>query len=288
VTCFQTFAAIAALAIAVPAGAAPTCEPIRVMTYNIRLDLESDGVNRWAKRRDQLIGQVKVMQPAILGLQEVVPGQKSDLGRMLPNYTLLGLPRGDGKMKGESSNLAIDRSVLRVRSSGTFWLSETPAVPSKGWDAAYPRVATWARLVRRSDGRRILALNTHLDNAGEQARLQGARQIAAWLEANRIKGESIIVTGDFNAEHGSLPVRELTQGELGLRDAHDAAQLNVGPAGTFNDFKAVPDETHRIDYILADPSLYVRSHAVLAWLIEGGRVASDHFPVVADLSSCPG
>jgi endonuclease/exonuclease/phosphatase family metal-dependent hydrolase len=286
VTCFQTFAAIAAVAIAVPASAAPTCDPVRVMTYNIRLDLESDGVNRWANRRDQFVGQIKVMQPAILGLQEVVPGQKADLERTLPGYTFLGLPRDDGKTNGEYSNLAFDRSVFRLRSSGTFWLSPNPTVPAKAWDAGYPRVATWAHLVRRSDGKRILALNTHLDNSGEQARLLGARQIASWLAANRAAGEAVVVTGDFNTEPGTLPVRELTHSALGLRDAHEAAQLLVGPEGTFNNFKAVPDETRRIDYVLVDPSMTVRSHAVLAWLIEGGRVASDHFPVVADLSSC--
>ena len=284
-TCFQTFAAIAALAIAVPAGAA-TCDPVRVMSYNIRLDLESDGVNRWANRRDQFVGQIKVMQPAILGLQEVVPGQKSDLERTLPGYTFLGLPRDDGKTKGEYSNLAVDRAVFRIRSSGTFWLSPTPTVPSKAWDAGYPRVATWAHLVRRSDGKRVLALNTHLDNSGEQARLLGARQIAKWLSANRAAGEAVVVTGDFNTEPGTPPVRELTHSALRLRDAHEAAQLTVGPEGTFNNFKAIPDETRRIDYVLVDPSLTVRNHAVLAWLIEGGRVASDHFPVVADLSSC--
>ena len=258
------------------------------MTYNIRLDLESDGVNRWANRRDQLIGQVKLIKPAILGLQEVVPGQKADLERALRGYTFLGLPRDDGKTKGEASNLAIDRSVFRVRSSGTFWLSPTPTVPGKGWDAAYPRVATWAHLARRSDGKRLLALNTHLDNAGEQARLLGARQIANWIVANRAAGEAVVVTGDFNIEPESPPVRELTKSALGLRDAHDEAQLRVGPEGTFNNFKAVPDNTGRIDYVFADPSLTVRSHAVLAWLIDGGRVASDHFPVVADLSSCRG
>ena len=279
---------MAAVAIAVPAGAAPSCDPLRVMSYNIRLDIESDGVNRWANRRDQFIGQIKVMQPAILGLQEVVPGQKTDLERSLPGYAFLGLPRDDGKTKGESSNLAIDRRLFRVRSSGTFWLSETPATPSKGWDAAYPRVATWAHLVRRSNGRRILALNTHLDNAGEQARLLGARQIANWLVANRRAGEAVVVTGDFNTAPGSLPVRELTHNALGLRDAREAAQLSVGPEGTFNAFKAIPENAERIDYVLVDPSLTVRSHAVLAWLIEGGRVASDHFPVVADLSSCRG
>ena len=110
-------------------GAAPpelSCAPLRVMSYNIRLDLASDGINRWSERKDEFIGQIRLMRPGILGLQEVVPGQKADLERALPVYEFLGVARDDGQLKGEFSNLAIDRSVFRVGSSRTFWLSPTP------------------------------------------------------------------------------------------------------------------------------------------------------------------
>jgi endonuclease/exonuclease/phosphatase family metal-dependent hydrolase len=48
----------------------------------------------------------------------------------------------------------------------------------------------------------------------------------------------------------------------------------------------VPKASPRIGYVLVDPSLGVEHYAVLAWHGEGGRPASDHFPVVADLSAC--
>ena len=267
------------------AGPASTCEPLRVMSYNIRLDLESDGMNRWDNRRDQFIGQIRLMQPAILGLQEVLPGQKADLEKALPGYEFLGVARDDGRSKGEFSNLAIRRDTFRVRSSGTFWLSPTPGVPSKGWDAAYPRIATWAKLMRRGDGRRFLALNTHFDHVGETARLQSARQIVGWLSAQRRAGVTVIMTGDLNTEPGTPAIRELTK--LGLRDTYDASRTpRVGPKGTFNNFVMVPSESRRIDYVLVGPSLAVESYAVLAWQGKDGRPASDHFPVIADLSPC--
>lgn len=279
-------AAAAALSI----GAAPpeeTCAPLRVMTYNIRLDLESDGPNRWSERREQFIGQVRLMHPGILGLQEVVPGQKADLERSMPGYAFLGVARDDGKSKGEFSNLAIDRALFEVQSSGTFWLSPTPDVPSKGWDAAYPRIATWAHLVRRNDGKRFLALNTHLDHVGKQARLESARQIVRWIAANRTPGESVIVTGDLNAEPGTPPLNELTSSDPGLRDAWTASKTPpVGPEGTFNNWVLVPTEKRRIDYMLFDPSIEVDRYAVLAWHGEGGRLASDHYPVLADVRAC--
>jgi len=58
-----TGAAMLALASA-PAHHATTCAPLRVMTYNIRLDLESDGINRWSNRKDQFSGQIALMHPA--------------------------------------------------------------------------------------------------------------------------------------------------------------------------------------------------------------------------------
>ena len=271
-------------------GATPparSCVPLRVMSYNIRLDLESDGINRWSNRREQFIGQIRLMQPAILGLQEVVPSQKTDLEQALPGYQFLGVARDDGRNKGEYSNLAIDRAVFRVQATGTFWLSPTPEVPSKGWDAAYPRIATWAKLVRRSDGRRFLALNTHFDHVGQTARLESARQITRWIGANRSPGETVLVTGDLNTEPGTPPLNELTGDKLGLRDAKTVSKTPpVGPEGTFNNWVLVPSETLRIDYVLADPAVEVERYAVLAWHGEGGHPASDHFAVVADLKAC--
>ena len=159
------------------------------MTYNIRLDLQSDGVNKWANRRDQFVGQIGLMHPAILGLQEVVRGQQADLEKAFPTYAFLGLPREGGPM-GESANLAFDRTVFKVTKSGTFWLSPTPSVPSKGWDAAYSRVASWAHLVRRSDGRKFLALNPHLALLAGTALVGSYTTFSTWmLETQRLSEE---------------------------------------------------------------------------------------------------
>ena len=279
-------AILAGLASTAPSST-PGCAPIRVMSYNIRLDVESDGANRWSKRRNEFIGQIRLMQPDILGLQEVVAGQKADLERALPGYAFVGVARDDGKSAGEFSNLAVNRARFRIESSGTFWLSPTPQRPSKGWDAAYIRIATWAHLVRRENGERILALNTHLDNDGATARVEGAREIARFLQTHLSKGEAVIVTGDFNAEPNSPPYQALTQAPLRLRDSRLAsASPAIGPEGTFNDFQALAKDQLRIDYVFADPALKVSRYAVLAWHGAGDRVASDHFPVVADLSAC--
>ena len=94
----------------------------------------------------------------------------------------------------------------------------------------------------------------------------------------------VIITGDLNAEPTSPPMIELTNQ---LRDSRMISKTPaVGPEGTFNDFALVPEKSPRIDYVLVDPSVSVERYAVLAWHGEGGRPASDHFPVVADLGAC--
>ena len=54
---------------------------------------------------------------------------------------------------------------------GDFWLSDKPdEAGSRGWDAALPRVATWAKFKDKAAGTQLLHVNTHFDHRGEKAR----------------------------------------------------------------------------------------------------------------------
>lgn len=288
---------ILAIVLAVsPAGAALartgqcSTSELRVMTYNIRLDTQSDGANRWANRRDLLIGQIRLLRPALLGLQEVVPGQRADLVAALPGYTMLGGGRDDGKLRGEASPLLVDKAALAVRSSGMFWLSPTPERPSKGWDAAFPRVATWAHLVRRADGLRLLAVNVHWDHVGVEARRGSARQLRRWIAAQRQPGEAVVLLGDFNAPLAEASLQELIgpgAGSPGLADSRAASrEPAIGGAITFNGWNPLPASGETIDHVLVGPGLAVQRYHALAETFDG-RLASDHFPVIADLAAEP-
>lgn len=263
-----------------PALAAACPAPLRVMSYNVRLDTPADGDNRWDRRRPLLVSQLDLLQPAILGLQEVLPGQLRDLEAALPGHVRIGEGR-DGAGQGEAAPLFIDRRQFKVRASGTFWLSPTPQVPSLGWDAAYRRVASWARVQRRTDGARLLAINTHWDHVGMQARQESARQLAAWIAAHRAAGERVVLLADFNAALDEASLGHL----LGtLRDARQAAGAQAaGTTITFNGFDPLPRAGETIDHILASPDLPVVRYHALAEQFDG-RVASDHFPVIADLA----
>jgi endonuclease/exonuclease/phosphatase family metal-dependent hydrolase len=254
---------------------------IRAMTFNIRLDLESDGANAWPHRRQLVAALIRHEAPDLLGTQEVIVHQKRYLEEQFPGYTFVGVGRDDGAEGGEFSPLAWRTARFEMLDSGTFWLSPTPDVPSKGWDAALPRIATWAVLRDRESGRTIRVLNTHFDHVGTEARANAARMIAEWAAEGDMPA---IVMGDFNVPTGSEPYEVLaTTAQSGLADARTISRSPpYGPPGTFTGFDIMAAPDTPIDHIFVTEDFAVDDYAVVTqhW---GGRLPSDHYPVVADL-----
>ncbi len=169
------------------------------------------------------------------------------------------------------------RSSWSGRASGevdrheTRWLSDDPGTPgSVGWDADLTRIATLVWL-RHRNGTTIGVANTHYDHAGEVAQLQSSRLIARWTAGDL----PWIVMGDLNATPDSPPLKTLI--EAGLR-----LVVPIEAGGSWNDFTGAVDDD-RIDHILVTKTWTVIDAAV-SHHRPGGRLPSDHWPVVATLS----
>jgi endonuclease/exonuclease/phosphatase family metal-dependent hydrolase len=159
---------------------------LKLMSYNIRLDVASDGLNAWPVRKDFFGSQIQFYEPDIMGVQEAMPNQVLDLEQMLPQYNQVGIGR-EGKGKGESSNIFYKNEKLEIVETNTFWLSDTPDSISKGWDAACHRVCTYA-LFREIDSNTLFwVFNTHLDHVGIEARVKAIALILSKIDQlNRI------------------------------------------------------------------------------------------------------
>lgn len=101
-------------------------QDLKVMTYNIRLSLESDKENSWDNRKEDALALMNYYHPDYFGVQEAVPQQMTDIKTTLTDYDYVGVGRDDGKNQGEYSAIFYDKTKLEVTKSGTFWLSETP------------------------------------------------------------------------------------------------------------------------------------------------------------------
>ena len=62
--------------LALPAATRDHADHYGVMTYNIRLDLATDGDDAWPHRRHALTALVAYYAPDLVGMQEVLLNQK--------------------------------------------------------------------------------------------------------------------------------------------------------------------------------------------------------------------
>lgn len=257
-------------------------EPVNVMSFNIRYDNPADSLDNWKYRKDRVANAIRFYEVDILGTQEVLHNQMEDLKQRLPGYDAIGVGREDGKEKGEYSALWYKKERFNLLESGYFWLSETPEVAgSKGWDGACERIATWAKLQDKVSGKKIFALNTHLDHVGVVARREGVKLVLD-KTTQLSEGMAVVITGDFNATPESDVIRLMTDeaNPAHLTDARQASPVVYGPAWSFHDFGNVPyDKRSLIDYVFVRNGLKVLKYGVLAET-ENEAFLSDHTPIL--------
>lgn len=260
-------------------------DTLRVMSFNIRYNNPQDGENAWPNRKDRAALQVVDNKIDLLGVQEALHDQITDLDQLLQGYTKVGVGRDDGKEKGEYSAIYFNTVRFELLQSGNFWLSQTPDVPgSKGWDAAITRMVTWVYLKDLQSGKKCWYFNTHFDHIGKEARRQSAQLLLNKI-TEMAKKEPVIVTGDFNAGPLEEPIQVLldTKNKQHLTNSATVSKTPpTGPKGTFNGFRSAPRNEYPIDYIFLKGKWKVISHHTLAEPLNG-RFSSDHFPVLATL-----
>ena len=203
----------------------------------------------------------------------------------MQEYTAIGVGREDGKEKGEYSPILFKKDKFTLIKSGYFWLSQTPEKPSKGWDAACERIATWAQLKDKATGKKFFVLNTHFDHIGTIARQESVKLIQN-KTAELSEGLPQIVMGDFNANPESSVVQEIISPTkaITLLDSKKIASLVYGPDWSFHDFGRIPFEDRPlIDYIFISKNIKVLKYAVLAETLNENFL-SDHAPVLVKVS----
>ncbi|MCO6149121.1 endonuclease/exonuclease/phosphatase family protein [Flavobacterium sp. NRK1] len=253
---------------------------IKVMSYNIRLDVPSDGENRWDNRKEMLADQVLKLSPDFMGVQEALPQQVDYLTITLKDYKYIGVGRDNGIREGEFSAIFYNSAKYRVLQQSTFWLSETPDKVSFGWDAACRRVCTYGLFEDLKTKEKIWIFNTHFDHLGNIARINSAKLILKKIKELNKENLPFALTGDFNLEDDSESIKLISSE---LNDSKTAAKDVTGPVATFNDFNVTEPATKRIDYIFVPKSgIVVKKYIVLKEL-KHNRYPSDHFPVYTEL-----
>lgn len=239
--------------------------------------------NRWEERLPRIVDYLCLIQPDLIGTQELQPDQIDDLMERIG---------GEYEVVRGQSSIFYKRERLCLLGKSE-WQSPGPK----------PKAVLVGYFWDRRTGREIAMLNTHLSFGDVEARHCQALFLAHLAE--RVgQSEPVVVTGDFNsfsAQRDSLglpfldgdqEMAILTGGSL--RDARFTSLLgHFGPIASTNynaeekrAFAGLGTPGIILDHILVSGQFTVVRHAIDPATVDGGWL-SDHFPVLADLLLTP-
>lgn len=250
------------------------------MSFNLRYASDHEP-NSWARRRRVVAELLRVELPTLLGTQEGLAAQLRDVRADLPEYyDRIGVGR-EGADRGEFMAIFYDTRRLTAVASDHFWLSDLPeVVGSSTWGNGSVRMATWVRFADRRTGAGFFALNTHLDNVSEYARVRGAELLRDRIEV-LAQGLPVVLTGDFNAAAENSVPYEILTGGAGLADTWRVATEHCSPPyATWHGYAAPVPDGARIDWILVGGAVTVLAAGINTFA-RNGQFPSDHLPVQA-------
>ena len=252
---------------------------MKIMSFNLLCG--GKGPRDWEGRRELVLETIRKADPDTFGAQEAHIGWIKTLRDGLPDYDYVGIGRDDGKEEGEFSAVFFKKDKYKLLDSGSFWLSETPDRPGKGWDAACIRICSWALLEKKENGLRFAHFNTHLDHRGLVAMQKGAELVTT--RASEICGDlPAFFTGDFNVTPDSDPYKTVIAN--GFKDSRLIADETEDGA-TFHVETFVSEKTDEwaiIDYCFVKGDVSVKSYKVIRDFFPGDLYPSDHFPVLVE------
>ncbi len=253
-------------------------QDVTVMTFNVKIT--GDGLQSNEKRLPKIVKVIRDYMPDSFGLQEANKEWVENIAAEMPEYAHIEKYRDDGIELGESTAIFYLKDKYELVDSGFFWLSETPDEPSLGWDAACPRITSWAILKNKTTGFTYAHFNTHLDHVGDKAQAESVAFISAKI-AEIAPDIPVVLTGDFNLREGTGNYVNLLA--CGLNDTKYLAD-KYDDCATYHDFNPFVFNTKPIDYIFVNDYVSsVKSSKVDSRTV-GLIYPSDHFPIIVEMT----
>ncbi|KAK4181461.1 Endonuclease/exonuclease/phosphatase [Triangularia setosa] len=280
--------------------ASPGPLSIRLITFNVRYATKTPvpGEEPWSVRCPKLCAQLRFITSGqnspFICFQEVLHSQLADIQDQLGHaWRYIGQGREDGKLAGEFSPIFFRVDNWECERQRTYWLSKTPDVPSKGWDAALERIVTVGLFRHKETSVCVVVMSTHFDHRGKVAQEESARLLLeisrAWTTSSS-GGTPVpaILGGDFNSTPSDGAYKVLVAPDSGMMDVSQLVQERHRYGNreiTYTSF-GEPDETpKRIDFLFVRGSQKVifRNFGILPNRFDDMVYLSDHRAVVADM-----
>lgn len=244
---------------------------LKIMTFNLRIRAESDGINCFPYRCERILSCIKEEAPDLIGFQEAGDDGRDMLRQALADrYVLVGCGRNK-EYRGESTPIAYRKDRFELVNLTTRFLSDTPTLPGSRYkesdQSSCPRLFVHAELSPAGEEGTFHFINTHLDHKGVGARTLGMKQITDY--ADGLTG-TVLLTGDMNARPDEACIRLAK--ERGLRETTEEITHTFHGFGKFT-------ENYKIDYIFTNGD-FSNAQRVEDVPVNGVYI-SDHYPLTA-------
>lgn len=233
-----------------------------------------------SERVKRFAAYMNAVHPDSIGTQEMNSDWMNKLADLMPAYDSYGVQRGgdDNEKKSEMNSVFWLKDKYECIMRDTFWLSETPDTESKYEGAGCYRVCSYVMLRNKETGECYLHMNTHLDNASDEARVFGAQVIRDKINEIKITSSQhdfkIVLTGDFNDIESGNPVQTIS--EI-LTSCSSAAPQNK--QSTYTDWGNLENDGEPIDFIFTNAAPV--DYMILNDTANG--YVSDHYGVYATI-----
>ena len=188
-------------------------QEVLVLSQNV-LNGDAESI---AQRAPTMLSYFLEMNADSIGVQECVAAWADALDEGLnEKYARVGVECGTGADKGSFATYVYYRKdKYRVIATDTFWMSETPDIPSKyNGNMTMNRTCTWVILEDIETGFRYVHMNCHLDWEDDSANVVQTTMIRNLLNRFAEMGYPVFATGDYNTAEQSVSYRQMLANDL--------------------------------------------------------------------------
>ena len=255
--------------------------PIKVMTFNMRINTPVDGNNWFRHRRPKIAEVIRRENPDIIGFQEIDEEMQDFLSETFPEYVILGHGRKDN-YSWEGTPIAFRKSRFLLHTFRERWLSLEENLPGsllhEMGQSDCPRVYCCAELIDRTNYKPFSFYNVHIDFVEEST----AQYVESALLLKDISESPFpyVLTGDFNAMPNSGVVKAI----LATKDRLGTVDVTEHIGASFHGFGRYNPPVHKIDYIFTN----MKTDSTKSYIVPDdnacGYYYSDHYAVCGYVS----
>lgn len=250
---------------------------VKVMSFNLRsADSNDPGVNNWTARRPAVKAMLAAQNPLIMGCQECDPIQRKNIIEDDPRYAAIGV---DLNGPGDCEECAVFylKDSIEVLAHATFYLSNTPDVPSRLNGTSNYRVCTWGKMKMKKGGQEFYFFNTHLEYSAAQLRQPEMDIILGKIKEIVTEEAPMVLLGDFNCDEDDAIYNGIKN--YGFQSCRIKAAVGDSHK-THNGFGGY---AQTLDHAFYKGFAGVNKFATDRYKYAGITYISDHYPIWATL-----